>query len=235
MSLRPSVLVGVLLLAGCAGGMREAPAPLGPPNLLLSPSGEPFRRGPQSADPVDAWFTGADADRDGRLTATEMIADALRFFKVLDQNGDGRIDAFESQRYEREIVPEFGMDPFGARAAAAISPESRAGGPPDDIIRLPDRGRPPPRGGRRAAAAGGGWGGRTASLTGDPQPVRAADTDLSQSVTQAEFGALAGRHFVRLDIDRDGAVTRIELPPPKPLVEAGMAAPRGRGGPPRGR
>lgn len=225
MRLGLSVLAGALVLTGCAGGMGEPAAPVGPPNLFLSPSGEPFRRGPQAADPVEAWFARADADADGRLTPAEFTADALRFFAVLDQDGDGRVDAFESQRYEREIVPEFGMDPFGVRAAAAAAdrPEGGEGTRADDIIRLPDRGLPA----RRGQAAE--WGSRAASLTGDPQPVRAADADLSQTITQAEFRALAERHFSTLDADRDGALTRATLPPASLLnASDGLAGVRGR-------
>jgi len=232
MRLALGLIAGALVLAGCASSPREGAPPAGPPNLFLSPNGEPFRRGPQGADPIDAWFVGADSDRDGRLTSAEFSADAMRFFGLLDQNGDDRIDAFESQRYEREIVPEFGMDPFGPRTAAFERPESRPEGVEDDIIRLPERGLPPPRGrrgGRGDERGGAGWTGRIASLTGDPQPVRAADADLSQSVTTAEYATLSQRRFAALDTDRDGALARIELPPAKPLVDAGMTAPRGRG------
>ena len=225
MRLGLSLLAAALTLAGCAGGMGEPATPSGPPNLFLSPSGEPFRRGPQAPDPVAAWFTQADADGDGRLTLAEFTADALRFFAMLDPDRNGRVDAFEGQRYEREIVPEFGMDPFGARAAAAAAERAEGGeaGAVDDIIRLPDRGLPPRRG--RAAE----WGSRAASLTGDPQPVRAADADLSQTITQAEFQALAERHFSMLDADRDGALTRATLPPATLLhASDGLAGVRGR-------
>ena len=46
--------------------------------LFISPMGEPFR-GP---DPVRQWFDGADANKDGALTADEFVADAMRFFAV---------------------------------------------------------------------------------------------------------------------------------------------------------
>jgi hypothetical protein len=232
MRLGLGVLAAAALLAGCAGGMREPPVPAGPPNLFLSPSGEPFRRSAQASDPVESWFAGADADRDGRLTSAEFAADAMRFFTVLDRDGDGRIDAFENQRYEREMVPEFSADPFAARIGPAAPPTE-----PDSVIRLPDRGRGgPPRGGPEGGLAGG-FGARAASLTGDPQPVRAADSDLDQSVSQAEFRALTNRRFVALNLDRDSALTRAELPAPRILASAaGVGGGRGgRGGrrPPR--
>jgi hypothetical protein len=50
-------------------------------------------------------------------------------------------------------------------------------------------------------------------LLGDQQPLRSADTDLSQSVTLAEFGARAARVFSLLDANHDGRILRAELPP----------------------
>jgi hypothetical protein len=210
MKLRPSLLACAALLAGCAGGPREPPIPPGPPALFLSPGGEPFRRGPQTPDPVEAWFAGADADHDGRLAAAEFMADAMRFFAVLDRNGDGRIDAFENQYYEREVTPELGADPFADRPRSSAD----AQGAEDDIIRLPDRVAPA---GRRRDRGPVGGGGGAASLTGDPQPIRAADADVSQAVSRAEFEALTHRHFTALDTDGDGAVARAELPRARPL------------------
>ena len=201
-------LAGAVLLSGCASGPGGLPLPEGPPRLFISPSGQPFRYNSQTPDPIQAWFAGADADRDGRMTAAEFYADGDRFFATLDTDGDGRIDAFENQRYEREVIPELGQDPFGLRAPppAAETPSGER-----DIIRLPPRLEAPRRG------EGGGGAGAAASVTGDPQPIRAADADVSQAVTRGEFRALAERHFTRLDTDRDGSVTWMELPEPRTL------------------
>ena len=208
MRARLGALAGAVLLSGCASGPQGLPLPEGPPRLFISPSGEPYRYNSQAADPIGAWFAKADADRDGRMTAAEFFADGERFFATLDTDGDGRIDAFENQRYEREVIPELGQDPFGPIAGppeAEIPPGER------DIIRLPPR-LEAPRRGRSGAGAGA-----AASVTGDPQPIRAADGDVSQAVTRSEFRALAERHFTRLDADRDGAVTWMELPEPRTL------------------
>ncbi|MEO8113421.1 MAG: hypothetical protein ABI655_03495, partial [Phenylobacterium sp.] len=99
------VMAAMLGLAACASeprGRRGLPDGPPRPRLFISPSGEPFR-GP---DGLGAWLAGADADHDGAVTLTEFRADAVRFFKVLDANGDGRIDGFEIQAYERDIAPE---------------------------------------------------------------------------------------------------------------------------------
>jgi hypothetical protein len=73
-----------------AGGPRRA-------GLFASPMGEPFR-GP---DGEARWFAGTDTDGDGRLTVAEMVADAARFFALLDVARDGEIDPDDIERYER--------------------------------------------------------------------------------------------------------------------------------------
>lgn len=115
MKLKSVVVAGLVLAAGYASDVAAAPAQAGPPSLFLSPAGEPFRRGPEIADPAAAWFSSADADRDGKITAAEFISDSIRFFGVVDQNGDGRIDRTENQRYERTIAPELGESLSGFR------------------------------------------------------------------------------------------------------------------------
>jgi len=103
-------------LAGCAsegprGGGRHGPrgegfraGPPARPKLFISPSGEPFR----GDNGLAAWFAKADTDHDGALSEAEFAADAQRFFKTLDRNGDGKLDGFEIQAYEHDIVPEIG-------------------------------------------------------------------------------------------------------------------------------
>lgn len=63
-------------------GERRDDRPRG--KLFISPMGEPFRGG----DPIKQWFEGADANKDGALTADEFVADAMRLFAVLDRGKD---------------------------------------------------------------------------------------------------------------------------------------------------
>jgi hypothetical protein len=46
-----------------------------------------------------------------------------------------------------------------------------------------------------------------------PEPVISADTNLNRGVSLPEFTAAAGQRFVMLDTNRDGRITRDELPP----------------------
>ncbi|MDB5678482.1 MAG: hypothetical protein JWM94_1484, partial [Sphingomonas bacterium] len=107
-------MLGLALMAAAqdkpplAGTLPPMPAPLpreesrARGKLFVSPMGEPFR-GP---DPVRAWFDGADTDRDNAISATEFVADAMRFFAVLDRSHDGEIDPDDINHYETVLAPE---------------------------------------------------------------------------------------------------------------------------------
>ncbi|MBP7651595.1 MAG: hypothetical protein KA085_11555 [Phenylobacterium sp.] len=181
----------------------------GPPHegmggLFISPSGEPFRGG----EGRQAWFARADTDPDGALTLAEFRADAMTFFKVLDANGDGKIDGFENQAYETRIAPEItrmsfpgegGGDrrgPMGGDSQASHIP--RGGGRP---------GGGPQRGAPREGAARYG-------LLNEPQPVRGADADLDWKITAEEWAKTAGKRFAILDTDGDGKLILATLPGP---------------------
>ncbi|HMI18604.1 MAG TPA: hypothetical protein VK533_03580, partial [Sphingomonas sp.] len=73
---------------------------------FISPMGEPFRGMPDGKEPAEAWFAGADKNRDGKITRAEFFADAGRFFKALDVNHDNEIGPEEIDRYEQEVAPE---------------------------------------------------------------------------------------------------------------------------------
>jgi len=208
-------ILALAVLAALAGGasLGATPAPTSPPaRLFLSPSGEPFRLGPQTPDPFEAWFDQADADHDGSIDRAEFRADAAQFFQRLDADGDGVIDSFELTAYETKIVPELVAEVEGRFAAD----EPRAGGHPEGGE--PDRrGHGGGDGGRRRGPVGRG----IAQLLNEPEPVSGADFNLDGRITLAEWMTAADQRFDLLDTAKTGLLTRealkARLPtPPKP-------------------
>ncbi|MGZ3278630.1 MAG: hypothetical protein ACXU82_19095 [Caulobacteraceae bacterium] len=248
----------MFLLAACAadeprgrrggGGLRaewdESPGPRPRPSLFISPAGEPFRAGPGEPYPVAAWFRKADADGDGKLTRDEFVADAVRFFQVLDANHDGVIDGMELKAYETEIVPEITAErggPGGTPGAAPTfqRPEGgggQGGGPGGGRRggRRGGAGRPGGGGGQAQGGPGGGMpqaeGAAAYGLLGEREPVASADLNLNSRITLANFRTKAAQRFVRLDADGKGYLLLADLP--KTAAQQGGGR-RGRGGPDR--
>jgi EF hand len=199
-----------LLIAGAALAALASPVlaqPAGPPpggpehpgggghRLFISPAGEPFR----GEDGLADWFSGADANHDGVLTLPEFRDDAMRFFKVLDTDGDGQIDGPENTAYETKLVPEITRMNFdrGPGGGPRGGPPGGGGGPPGGerkIFRKVDKSEP------RTGAA-------RFSLLNIPQPVRGADADLSQRVSAEEWAKAARQRFELLDSDKDDKLT----------------------------
>jgi hypothetical protein len=227
----------LLALAACASEPRHSwargerlvadePEQPRPPRvrLFISPSGEPFR----GENGIAAWFAQADANHDGALTYAEFEADALRFFKVLDTNGDGQIDGFEIQAYERERVPEIGAETIdegpgrgrgGFRPGGDDRPRGGGAGRVGEGVGPKTPPTPPagqPRAGREGAAR--------FSLLNEPQPVANADEDVDGRVSLTEWKHATARRFARLDRAKTGRLILSDLilpagarkPPPSP-------------------
>lgn len=245
---RYSFLTVALLLGACAtdrpppphhGGPHGDHGPRGdgqPHYLFISPMGEPLR----VAQPEKAWFAGADTNHDGRIDRAEFRADAMRFFKVLDRNGDGEIDPDEIDIYETQIAPEIRVRDAGGGARAAAPSGGRGGG----------RGG---HGGGRGGGMGGGMrggGGDEGQSSGStqrparqqlqgaarwsyialPEPVTAADTNFNRGVDANEFMQAADQRFMLLDRNGDGFITPGELPSIDTRVRGGFGGGQ-RGGP----
>ena len=165
---------------------------------FISPMGEPFRSRSAGDDTLSRWFTQADGNADGRLVEAEMEADALRFFAMLDSDGNRQILPDELVAYEWQTAPEIQVnsrwrDPRGeGRSIKGRDPRSSYD----------------PRGLQGAARY---------SLLNIPQPVASADTDFNRAVTAGEFQAAAAQRFQLLDKNGDQALDlaelRAQLPP----------------------
>jgi hypothetical protein len=173
---------------------------------FISPMGEPFRPPSKGESPIARWFTLADRNRDGLLSADEMQADADRFFAKLDGNHDGQIDPQEIAAYEYEIAPDVQVNSQWKRPRGDLSakPEPDRDRPPgDDSARREDRWDGYRMDGLQGAARYG--------LLNIPQPVASADADFNRLITLAEFRQAASYRFKLLDGEGQGRVTLPEL------------------------
>jgi Ca2+-binding EF-hand superfamily protein len=104
------------LILAVAAAASQAPGPPAGANapltvsrferrLFMSPMGEPFFERGQGQDGLTIWFSQADSNHDGVLTADELAQDAQRFFLTLDTNHDGEIDPDEITHYETVVAP----------------------------------------------------------------------------------------------------------------------------------
>ncbi len=200
------------------GSDPAPPTPVRHPRLFISPSGEPFR----GENGLAVWFAGADADHDGAIDEAEFTADALRFFKALDANGDGKLDGFELQAYERDIVPELaqqdneqgggrrvdGDGGGGGRRGGGESPtrDGHAGGIPE--------GSSIPAGTPKAPGAGREGAARYALLN-EAQPVANADENVDGKVSLEEWKHATARRFTHLDKAKTGKLILSDLILPK--------------------
>ena len=209
--------LGLLCLSACASDEPRGRPPLARGesprqiDLFISPAGQPFRGKPGEAYPVAAWFAAADKDHDGRLTREEFRQDADSFFRTLDANHDGVIDGFEVGDYERVIAPEILPRLGGLRAGEGMDKRlDRRGG---------DGGVGGEEGGGRQQRAVASdrmmQGAGLFGLLSDPEPVSAADTDLSGKITPEEWRATTDRRFAALDKTSLGYLT-LELLPKTP-------------------
>lgn len=104
-----TIFLPLLLLAAAQTAAPAHSAPVQPQRLgraFLSPMGEPFFGRQPGEDGLAVWFAQADTNHDGVLTSDEMVADADRFFALLDVDKDGEIGPDEIERYETQILPQ---------------------------------------------------------------------------------------------------------------------------------
>jgi hypothetical protein len=211
-------LLGLMIaVAAAAATVAVAAPPATPvksaaPRIFLSPSGEPFRQSPGSPDPMKAWFDQVDTARKDYVDRTEFRADAARFFKQLDENGDGIIDGFEVADYEAKIVPELADAAEGRYPGQSTEGAGQHG--------QGGRGHGHGQGGGQPqqdqSSASQGGRGRTpqrpiTQLIDEPEPVSGADFALDSHITFAEWMRATDQRFEILDANKDGRITLDEL------------------------
>jgi len=203
----------VAALAGCSAQTPRPHDGHGPARgrgqLFISPMGEPFRASLKPGAARDLWFAGADTDGDGRMTLAEFQHDAARFFGVLDRGKDGEIDPEDIAYYENVLVPEIRVA-SGGRVPRSVGGERGRGGSG--------------RSGGQGMQIGNGDAKQSAAVVHErigagrfgffdlPEPVIAADANLNRGIDAGEFSKAAATRFAALDRNRDGALTRGELP-----------------------
>jgi hypothetical protein len=228
-----ALALGSALAAALPGAAQQGPAgpaAAGFSQLFISPCGEPYRGRPGEPYPVVLWFKQADANHDGVIDRAEFRADHAGFFDSLDADGDGYLDGPEVAFYESHVVPDI----LGPELGQLDAPQTAVdrGGARLIRVQIPGIGQAPEGShpGDRPGYSPGGARGPSDSLgasrrkerellgaaayglLAEPEPVRAADTDLDGRVSKAEFLAAADRRFKLLDKRGDGKLTLDELP-----------------------
>lgn len=203
---------------GPPGG--EGPGPMSGPQLFISPAGEPFRAPPGVPYPVKAWFDGADANHDGALSRDEFVADALRFFAMVDTDKNGVIDGFEVSNYETRIAPEI----VGGAAPGSMRRGPMGQGPDGDGGGDAPRRRPQGTNVLQGAALFG--------LIAEPEPVMASDGNFDRRITKDEATKAAKTRFALLDTDKDGVLKLAGLPktPAQTGLRPGAKGGKGKAG-----
>ncbi|WP_157138699.1 hypothetical protein [Asticcacaulis biprosthecium] len=189
---------------------QEALVPAGL-NVFFSPAGQPFRAKGSEAYPKATWFAQADGDKDGKISHDEFLVDSMAFFIMLDQNKDNVVNSPENTRYETQIAPEITRVDPRIRQPKVFA---RAPDPTVDIENNPAQNR----------YVKSVQGASQYSLIDEPQPIRAADSNLDFKVSDVEWVAASEQRFGILDANADGGIALEELT--KTPAQAAAEAPK---------
>ncbi|HEY5412511.1 MAG TPA: hypothetical protein VIJ94_17465 [Caulobacteraceae bacterium] len=189
----PLLIAALVLGAAGAAAAQQQPQPVYT-QLFVSPMGEPFRATDAQPYPSAAWFAGADANHDGVISREEFRADAQRFFKLLDVNGDGKLSDAEMHRYEVVVAPEIVAASIDTSLDEATDKDFKGDTKQTSLSAV-----------RQGASFYG--------LIDTPEPVRASDADFNQKVTLEEWMDAANRRFHLLLPDGKDGIRMSDLPP----------------------
>jgi hypothetical protein len=233
-TLKAAAGAALLMAAACAGGPgtdRGSNLPRRPPpNLFISPAGQPYRAERGAPYPLATWFAETNASHDGRLTRAEFLANARAFFAALDQDHNGVVDGFELQRYEREVAPEINPQIEGLRYGEGM--DLSLGREDQDGRRgEPQIGKGAALGGREQAGDRRPEGAGVFGLLNEPEPVAACDLAFNSRITLAEFLEVNDRRFTTLDRKGLGYLTLGELPKTPAQLAIERLKPRSGRGP----
>jgi hypothetical protein len=205
--------LALIAAAGALPALAQEGAEI--PNLFISPCGEPFRAASGAPYPVVAWFRGADKNADGKLDHGEFIADADRFFKRLDVNGDGVLSRYEIHAYEQQMVPEIvghpaelGLAPARLWRAQYGVPGAGRDAPPINPDAEHQAAPSRPKGGLDESNQGAA----PFSFFEEPEPLLTADFNINGIITRDNFLKVADSHFTALDDAGRGYLTLKSLP-----------------------
>lgn len=233
---RATTLLLIALPLPLAGPVMAAKPPKLPPNApycalpgtpqtFVSPMGEPFRAPAGQPYPSAAWAAAADTNHDGAIDRTEFLADAQRFFRMLDTDHDGRLTPEEITAYETDVAPEIAL--YRGRRLAPLGGE-RESGQRSHEDPLPDLlGIVPQRVSKNDDSDySGPMGAGRFTWLNIPEPVSATDADIDRLVSAAEFAAAAGRRYDTLSAGR-GPLKLADLPStPAQMSLEGPCVPR---------
>ncbi|HUO11437.1 MAG TPA: hypothetical protein VMU37_01650 [Caulobacteraceae bacterium] len=219
-----SAALSLSALTGVAVAQPRTASTASTPRVFLSPSGEPFRPTAAAPDPLKTWFDQVDTKHQGFIDREEFRADAVRFFKKLDENGDGIIDGFEVADYEHKLVPELAAEAEGRYAAGPAprgGPSDQGGGGQGGPVggRRRGQGTSQAQGHGQPASSSDGPSGRgrpmpqnpIQQLIGEPEPVTGADFNFDTHITLDEWMRATDQRFDILDEAKDGKLTLDEL------------------------
>ncbi|WP_404714224.1 hypothetical protein [Sphingomonas sp. MMS24-J13] len=187
--------------------------------------GEPFRAAAGQPYPSAIWAAAADTNHDGAIDRTEFLADAQRFFRMLDTDHDGRLTPEEIAAYESNVAPEIAL--YRGRRLPPLGSEREKGQRPHEDA-LPDLlGVVPQRVSRNDDSDyGGPMGAGRFTWLNIPEPVSATDADIDRLVSAAEFAAAASRRYDTLTAGR-GMLKLADLPKtPAQMSLEGPCVPR---------